>query len=117
MVLVPPGPAFVAACFALLGAGGVPVLVDPGIGVRRVRSALAEVAPSAFVGSHRAQLARRLLRLTPTVRRRMPKSMARSRAARDTPTPMAPMPVRPWLSELSAMLRMGTLGTARGADP
>ena len=66
VMLVPPGPAFVVAAFALLAAGAVPVLVDPGIGVRRLRRALADVEPQAFVGSRRAHVARRLLRLAPT---------------------------------------------------
>jgi acyl-CoA synthetase (AMP-forming)/AMP-acid ligase II len=69
VLLVPPGPGFVVAAFALLAAGAVPVLVDPGIGVRRVRRALADVAPRAFVGSARAHAARRALRLAPTADR------------------------------------------------
>jgi acyl-CoA synthetase (AMP-forming)/AMP-acid ligase II len=69
VLLVPPGPAFVVGAFALLAAGAVPVLIDPGIGVRRVRRALAEVAPVAFMGSRRAHVARRLLRLAPTADR------------------------------------------------
>ena len=38
------------SAFALLAAGAVPVLVDPGIGIRRVRQALDDVAPAAPVG-------------------------------------------------------------------
>ncbi len=68
VVLVPPGPDFVVSVFALLAAGAVPVLVDPGIGVRRVRRALAEIGPDAFVGSLRAVLARRVLRWAPSAR-------------------------------------------------
>jgi acyl-CoA synthetase (AMP-forming)/AMP-acid ligase II len=69
VLLVPPGPDFVVAAFALLARGAVPVLIDPGIGVRRVGAALREVAPRAFVGSGRAHLARRVLRWAPTARR------------------------------------------------
>ena len=65
-LLTPPGPDFVVATFALLAAGAVPVLIDPGIGVRRARAALAEVAPTAFVGSPRAHVARRVLGLAGT---------------------------------------------------
>lgn len=67
-LLVPPGPDFVVCAFALLACGAVPVLVDPGIGVRRIGRALAGVRPEAFVGSPRAHAARRLLRWAPTAR-------------------------------------------------
>lgn len=68
VLLVPPGPDFAVAAFALLACGAVPVLVDPGMGLRRVRRALSEVAPVAFVGSPRAHLARRVLGWAPSVR-------------------------------------------------
>lgn len=69
VLLAPPGPDFIIAAFALLARGAVPVLIDPGIGLRRVGAALREVAPQAFVGSDRAHLARRVLRWAPTARR------------------------------------------------
>lgn len=65
VLLTPPGPDFLVAAFALLARGAVPVLIDPGIGVRRVGPALREVGPTAFVGSGRAHVARRLLRWAP----------------------------------------------------
>lgn len=68
VLLVPPGPDFAVAAFALLACGAVPVLVDPGIGLRRVRRALGEVGPVAFIGSARAHVARRVLGWAPTVR-------------------------------------------------
>lgn len=69
VLLTPPGPDFLVAAFALLARGAVPVLIDPGIGVRRVGPALREVGPTAFVGSGRAHVARRVLRWAPDVRR------------------------------------------------
>lgn len=71
VLLVPPGPDFAVAAFALLACGAVPVLIDPGIGLRRVGRALARVAPVAFVGSPRAHAARRALGWAPTVRHRV----------------------------------------------
>ncbi|CAN5854130.1 olefin beta-lactone synthetase OleC [soil metagenome] len=65
VVLTPPGPDFAVTIFALLASGGVPVLIDPGIGVRRIRRALDVVAPAAVIGSARAHLARRALRWAP----------------------------------------------------
>jgi acyl-CoA synthetase (AMP-forming)/AMP-acid ligase II len=66
VVLTPPAPDFLVTMFALLACGAVPVLIDPGIGPRRVRAALSAVAPVAFIGSRRAHVARRLLGLAPT---------------------------------------------------
>jgi acyl-CoA synthetase (AMP-forming)/AMP-acid ligase II len=69
VVLTPPAPDFIVTMFALLACGAVPVLIDPGIGPRRVRAALSAVAPDAFVGSRRAHVARRVLGLAPTAAR------------------------------------------------
>ncbi len=59
-VLVPPGRAFFTLTFALFRAGAVPVFIDPGMGVRKVKRCLAEAAPSAFVGTPKAHAARLL---------------------------------------------------------
>lgn len=67
-LLVPPIADFFVLAYALLRVRAVPVVVDPGIGVRRVRSCLAEVAPEAFVGVARAHLARRALGWCPGAR-------------------------------------------------
>ncbi|MEJ2535365.1 MAG: fatty acid CoA ligase family protein [Gammaproteobacteria bacterium] len=61
-LMVPPGREFFALFFALFKAGIVPVLIDPGIGLRPLRQCLAEAAPEAFIGVTRAQAARVLLR-------------------------------------------------------
>jgi acyl-CoA synthetase (AMP-forming)/AMP-acid ligase II len=61
-LMVPPGLSFFALFFALFKAGAVPVLVDPGIGLKPLRKCLGEAAPEAFIGVTRAQLARILLR-------------------------------------------------------
>ncbi|MBA3619357.1 MAG: AMP-binding protein [Acidothermales bacterium] len=66
--LVPPGEDFFALAFALLKAGAVPVLVDPGIGARNIKTCLGEVAPEAFIGVPRAHVARRVLRWCPSAR-------------------------------------------------
>ncbi|MBW3606228.1 MAG: AMP-binding protein [Actinobacteria bacterium] len=89
VVLVPPGPDFVVAIYGLLAGGGVPVLVDPGIGVRRVARALAAVAQAALIGSTRAHVARRVLRWAPSARHHIltddvPGLVARACGATDT---------------------------------
>ena len=61
-LMVPPGRAFFELFFALFKAGIVPVLIDPGIGLRPLRQCLDEAAPDAFIGVSKAQLARIVLR-------------------------------------------------------
>lgn len=60
-LLVPPTADFFVVAHALMRVRAVPVVVDPGIGLRRVGRCLAQVAPTAFVGSAKAHLARRAL--------------------------------------------------------
>ncbi len=59
-LMVPPSPDFFALTFALLTAGAVPVLIDPGMGMRNLGRCLAEAEPEAFIGVARAHLARRI---------------------------------------------------------
>jgi acyl-CoA synthetase (AMP-forming)/AMP-acid ligase II len=60
-LLVPPGPELFALTFALFKSGAIPVFIDPGIGARNLKGCLAEAAPTAFIGTPKAHLARRLL--------------------------------------------------------
>jgi len=64
-LMLPPGLDFIAMFFALFKAGAVPVLVDPGIGMKPLKSCLEEAAPEAFIGITRAQAARAVLRWAP----------------------------------------------------
>lgn len=64
-LLVPPTEDFFVLVFALLRLGAVPVLVDPGIGRRHLRTCLGEAEPRAFLGVAAAHLARRVLRWCP----------------------------------------------------
>lgn len=61
-LMVPPGREFFVLFFALFKAGIVPVLIDPGIGLKPLRQCLDEAAPDAFIGVTRAQVARIVLR-------------------------------------------------------
>jgi acyl-CoA synthetase (AMP-forming)/AMP-acid ligase II len=63
--MMPPGLDFFALFFALFKAGAVPVLIDPGIGLKPLKHCLAEAAPEAFIGIARAQAARAVLRWAP----------------------------------------------------
>ena len=61
VLMVKPSLDFFALTFALFKVGAVPVLVDPGMGVRNLGKCLAEAEPEAFIGIPKAHLARRLL--------------------------------------------------------
>jgi len=61
VVMVRPTPEFFLAMFALLKAGAVPVLVDPGIDRRALKQCLDEAEPEAFIGVPLAMAAKALL--------------------------------------------------------
>jgi len=60
-LMVKPGLDLFALAFALFKCGAVPVLIDPGIGLRNMKSCLAKARPEAFIGIGLAHLARVLL--------------------------------------------------------
>ena len=60
-----PGRDFIVLFFALLRAGVVPVIVDPGIGRRNLTTCLAEAKPDAFIGAPLTHAARALFGWTP----------------------------------------------------
>lgn len=59
--MVPPSLEFFALFFALFKAGAVPVLIDPGIGIKPLKTCLAEARPEVFLGVTRAHVARLVL--------------------------------------------------------
>ena len=61
VLMVPPGFEFFALTFALFKIGAIPVLVDPGMGVKNLKTCLAEAEPKAFIGIPKAHVARLLL--------------------------------------------------------
>lgn len=76
VLMVKPSLEFFALTFALFKIGAVPVLVDPGMGVRNLGQCLREAEPEAFIGVAKAHLARwlfgwarRTVRITVTVGR------------------------------------------------
>lgn len=62
ILMVEPGEAFFSLAFALFRIGAVMVGVDPGMGIRRVRTALEQINSNVFIGNTKAQLARVLFR-------------------------------------------------------
>ncbi|GAA4797233.1 fatty acid CoA ligase family protein [Actinomycetospora chlora] len=67
-LLVPPSDDFFVVAYALVRVRAVPVVVDPGIGLRRVGRCLEQAAPEVFVGTAQAHLARRALGWCPGAR-------------------------------------------------
>lgn len=59
-LMVTPSLEFFALTFALFKAGAVPVLIDPGIGLKNLKTCLAEAEPAAFIGVPKAHVARLL---------------------------------------------------------
>ncbi|MFP4208045.1 MAG: fatty acid CoA ligase family protein [Wenzhouxiangella sp.] len=59
--MVPPSLAFFALFFAMFKAGAVPVLIDPGIGIKPLKTCLGEARPEVFLGITKAQIARLVL--------------------------------------------------------
>lgn len=60
-LMLTPGLNFFAMFFALFKAGAVPVLIDPGIGMKPLKQCLAEAQPKAFIGVTKAHFARKIL--------------------------------------------------------
>jgi acyl-CoA synthetase (AMP-forming)/AMP-acid ligase II len=62
VLMVKPSLEFFGLTFALFKLGAVPILVDPGMGIKNLGRCLDEARPEAFIGIPCAQQARRLLR-------------------------------------------------------
>ena len=60
ILMVRPGIDFFILTFALFKTGAIPVVVDPGMGIRRMLLCLKESDPSAFIGIPKAHLLRSL---------------------------------------------------------
>jgi len=54
LIMLRPGPDFIAAAFAVFRLGAVPVLIDPGMGLTNLLGCIAQTGPEAMIGSARA---------------------------------------------------------------
>ena len=61
VLMVKPSLDFFALTFALFKVGAVPVIIDPGIGLKSLGKGIEEAEPRAFIGIPKAQMARILL--------------------------------------------------------
>ncbi|HBA86616.1 MAG TPA: peptide synthase [Geobacter sp.] len=60
VLMVTPSPEFFALTFALFKVGAVPVLIDPGLGIKNLKKCFIEAEPQAFIGIPKAHIARLL---------------------------------------------------------
>ncbi|QIR14118.1 olefin beta-lactone synthetase [Shewanella aestuarii] len=61
VLMVTPSLEFFSLTFALFKAGIIPILVDPGMGVKNLKQCFIESEPDVFIGIPKAHVARRLL--------------------------------------------------------
>jgi acyl-CoA synthetase (AMP-forming)/AMP-acid ligase II len=61
VMMVPPGFDFFIISFSMLQTGIVPVFIDPGIGIKNLKTCIAEAEPAGFIGISKAHAARVLL--------------------------------------------------------
>ena len=61
VLMVEPSLDFFALTFAMLKVGAIPVMVDPGMGIKNLGECLDEAEPEAFIGVPKAQAARVVL--------------------------------------------------------
>ncbi len=60
-LMVQPGLDLFALAFALFKCGAIPVLIDPGIGIKNMKSCLQRARPQTFIGVTKAHVARVIL--------------------------------------------------------
>ncbi len=61
VLMVKPSMEFFALTFALFKAAVIPVMVDPGMGIKNLKTCLIEAEPQAFIGIPKAHIARLVL--------------------------------------------------------
>jgi acyl-CoA synthetase (AMP-forming)/AMP-acid ligase II len=115
LVMVRPGLPLIASAFALFKIGAVPVIIDPGMGIRNFLSCVERSRPRALVGIPIAQvLSRVFMRAFRSVEVRVPVSGSHTATIRGT-APAIPHPAAAAAGDLAAILfTSGSTGPPKG---
>jgi acyl-CoA synthetase (AMP-forming)/AMP-acid ligase II len=114
LVMVKPGLPLIALAFALFKLGAVPVIIDPGMGLRSFLSCVRRSQPRVLVGISVAVLLSRILAWEfGSVEIRVPAGSATQRIAGDSPASSQPAEAAP--GDLAAILfTSGSTGEPKG---
>jgi acyl-CoA synthetase (AMP-forming)/AMP-acid ligase II len=123
VLMVSPSLDFFALTFALFKLGAVPVLIDPGMGIRNLGKCLTEAKPEAIIGVPKAHFARQILRwardtirITVTTGNRLFGGRHTTRSLQRTGERVGPLPVADTRADETAaiLFTSGSTGVAKG---
>jgi len=120
ILMVKPGLDFFALTFALFKLGAIPILIDPGMGIKKFMNCVHQSHPQAFIGIPLAQIIRRIfpkqfksiqISLTIGGKHLFAKSSVENFTQTNTPFPV--LPVSPQ-NQAAILFTTGSTGPAKG---